>query len=114
MAISPNRVAPVRFNGKPVSQSMITGITSFFIMYMMIFVFSVLLISLDTKDTVSNISGVIATLNNIGPGLEVVGATGNFGSYSILSKAVFIFDMLAGRLEILPILALLSSKTWKN
>ena len=81
---------------------------------MMVFVASTLLISIDTKDIVSNISGVIATLNNIGPGLEVVGATGNYGSYSSLSKIVFIFDMLIGRLEILPIFALFTRQTWRK
>lgn len=113
-AVFPNRVETLRFNGKPVSGSMVTGITSYFILYMLIFVVSVLALSLDTKDTTSNISGVIATLNNIGPGLEVVGATGNYGGYSAFSKLVFIFDMLAGRLEIIPILAILQPRTWRD
>lgn len=113
-AITPARVETVRFNGKPVGSAMITGITSFFLLYMMVFVASVLLLSLDTKDTVSNISGVIATLNNIGPGLQIVGAAGNYADYSVLSKLVFIFDMLAGRLEILPILALATRRTWHD
>ena len=111
-AVSPNRVEAIHFNGRPVSEAMVTGINGFFILYMIIFVVSVLILSLDGKDTVSNISGVIATLNNIGPGLEVVGAVGNYSSYSCLSKLVFIFDMLAGRLEIIPVLALFFRKTW--
>ncbi|MGI6125070.1 MAG: TrkH family potassium uptake protein, partial [Acetivibrionales bacterium] len=113
-AVSPNRVESVRFNGRPVGEAMITGITSFFILYMMMFVASVLILSFDNKDTVSNISGVIATLNNIGPGLGIVGAVGNYGSYSVVSKMVFIIDMLAGRLEILPLLALFSRRTWAD
>lgn len=110
--VSPNRVEAIHFNGRPVSEAMVTGINGFFILYMIIFVVSVLILSLDGKDTVSNISGVIATLNNIGPGLEVVGAVGSYASYSGLSKIVFIFDMLAGRLEIMPVLALFYRKTW--
>lgn len=112
-SIVPSRVESVRMNGKPVGESMITGIATYFILYMLIAVASVLVLSLDRMDTVSNISGVIATLNNIGPGLEVVGAVGNYSSYSALSKCVFIFDMLAGRLEILPVLALFSRRTWR-
>lgn len=112
-AILPSRVESVRLNGKPVSEAMISGILSYFVLYMLIAVASVVLLSFDGMDTVSNISGVIATLNNIGPGLEVVGASGNFADYGALSKVVFIFDMLAGRLEILPLLALFSRRMWR-
>ena len=73
-----------------------------------------LLISIDNKDIVSNTTGVIATLNNIGPGLEIVGATGNFSSYSAFSKLVFSANMLLGRLELIPLFVLFSKKTWKR
>lgn len=113
--LSPNRVESVRFNGKAVSSETVTGILTYFALYMLVFVISILLLALDDAgDTVSNLSGVIATLNNIGPGLEKVGAVGNYGSYHFFSKLVFIFDMLAGRLELLPIFALFFRRTWES
>ena len=102
----PRSVSVITFDGKRVSDDVISGVNVFFIFYMMIFVVSVIIVSLDTADIVSNISGVIATLNNIGPGLEVVGAVGNYSTYSWLSKLVFIADMLLGRLEIFPLILL--------
>ncbi len=110
----PNEIRSLRYNGKPVSEATVRNICSFFILYMMVFVVSLILISFDGKDTVSNISGVVATLNNIGPGLEVVGATGNFGSYSAFSKIVFSANMLLGRLELLPLFVLFTPRTWKR
>ena len=104
--VHPRSVSVITFDGKRVSDDVVHGTNVFFIFYMMIFVVSVLIISLDTTDIVSNISGVIATLNNIGPGLEIVGATGNYSVYSPLSKLVFIADMLLGRLEIFPLILL--------
>ena len=80
----------------------------------MIFVGSLLLISLDGFDTTTNFTAVIATLNNIGPGLGMVGPTGSFAAYSGLSKLVLIFNMLAGRLEILPLLAMMMPRTWRK
>lgn len=77
-------------------------------------VLSILFISVDNKPLVTNLSAVLSCFNNIGPGLEIVGPTGNFSSYSAFSKLVLIFDMLAGRLEIFPILALISRGAWKK
>jgi len=71
-------------------------------------------ISLDGFSTGTNLSAVLACFNNIGPGLEAVGPTCNFSGYSVLSKLVLIVDMLAGRLEIFPILVLLSRSTWSR
>ena len=73
-----------------------------------------MLISLDGFSTATNVSAVLACFNNIGPGLEAVGPTCNYGAFGILSKLVLILDMLAGRLEIFPILVLLSRSTWKG
>ncbi len=112
-SVAPSRVETVRLNGKPVGEGMISGVLSFFVLYAIIAAVSVLLVSLEGKDFASCLSGVIATLNNIGPGLEVVGPMGSFASWTNFSKCVFIFDMLAGRLEILPILALFMRRTWK-
>ena len=75
---------------------------------------SFLLISIDNFSTVTNLSAVIACFNNIGPGLETVGPTGSYVGFSDFSKIVLTIDMLAGRLEIFPILALFSRKAWKR
>ena len=83
-----------------------------FILVMLMF--SVLIISIDNFDFTSNFTAVVATLNNIGPGLNIVGPTGNFSMYSNLSKIVMIFDMLAGRLELFPMLLLINPYTWKE
>jgi trk system potassium uptake protein TrkH len=77
-------------------------------------VISVILISLDGFSVTTNISAVFACFNNIGPGLEAVGPTCNFGGFSVLSKLVLILDMLAGRLEIFPILVLFARSTWRH
>ena len=79
-----------------------------------VLMFSVLIISIDNFDFTSNFTAVVATLNNIGPGLNIVGPTGNFSMYSNLSKIVMIFDMLAGRLELFPMLLLINPYTWKE
>ena len=81
---------------------------------MFIFAGSVLLISLDNFDFTTNFTAVAATINNIGPGLAVVGPTQNFGSFSDFSKIVLTFDMLVGRLELFPLLILFSRRTWSK
>ena len=81
---------------------------------MLIFSFSVLLVGLDNFDLITNFTAVAATFNNIGPGLEMVGPTQNFGMFSDGAKLVLIFDMLAGRLEIFPLLLLFVRDTWKR
>ena len=82
--------------------------------YVSIFVLSLLLISFDGFDVATNFTSVLATLNNIGPGLGAVGPNGNFAGFSILSKMVYIFNMLAGRLEVFPMLLLFVPTTWKK
>ncbi|MBR4072654.1 MAG: TrkH family potassium uptake protein [Clostridia bacterium] len=114
LTAKPNKISTLRYNGKALSDTLVRSVSAYFILYMMVFLVSLVLISLDTKDIVSNITSIIATLNNIGPGLEVVGATGNYSSYSVFSKLVFVVNMLLGRLELLPIFVLLSPKTWKR
>jgi trk system potassium uptake protein TrkH len=73
-----------------------------------------LLISLDGYDMITNFTAVTATINNIGPGLGAVGPTGSFAFFSVPSKIVFIFDMLAGRLEVFPMLILFAPSTWRK
>ena len=80
----------------------------------MIFALSVLIVSLDDFDFMTNFTAVATTLNNVGPGLSLVGPTGNFHMFSDLSKFVMMFDMLAGRLEVIPMMVLFSPFMWKK
>jgi len=86
----------------------------FLITYVVLFSLSVLLVSLDEYDLVTNFTAVAATLNNIGPGLNLVGPTQNFSLFSPAVKLLLTFDMLAGRLELFPVLLLFFHRTWKR
>ena len=114
LAVHPRSIKKVKMDNHTVEPETIRSLNAFFALYMMLFALSVLIVSLDEFDLVTNFTAVAATLNNIGPGLEVVGPMGNFGSFSWHSKLVMIFDMLAGRLELIPILMLISPRTWKR
>ena len=81
---------------------------------MLLFTASLVLISIDNHDLITNFTAVAATVNNIGPGLEAVGPTANFAFFSAFSKIVLIFDMLAGRLELFPMLLLFNPATWRK
>ena len=113
-ALYPRRVEVVCNNGQMMEESVLSNINTYLSAYVIIIIVSFLIISLDGFSTTTNFSAVLSCFNNIGPGLEAVGPTCNFGGYSVLSKLVLIFDMLAGRLEIFPILMLLSRSTWKK
>ena len=112
--LNPQKVQVVRNNGKPVSETVLDNTNAYLAAYVVIVILSFLIISIDGFSTGTNISAVLACFNNIGPGLEVVGPTCNFAAYSGLSKFVLIIDMLAGRLEIFPMLVLLSRSTWRR
>lgn len=112
--LHPNSVKKIKLNGKPVDHEVLRSINVFFITYMIIFAASVFLVSLEGRDMVTNFTAVAATFNNIGPGLEGVGPTQNFGALSILSKYTLMFDMLAGRLELFPLLLLFHPGVWKE
>lgn len=114
MNIRPNRMKKVYFEGRPVDSETIRSVSVFLATYVMIFAASLLLISIDNFSTTTNFTAVAATLNNIGPGLEMVGPTQNFSIYSNFSKIVLIFDMLAGRLELYPLLLLFCRDTWRK
>lgn len=113
-ALRPHSVIKVRMNKKTVDNKIMKNLSSYFNIYMITLVVSVFLISLDNFDSTTSFTAVISCINNIGPGLELVGPTGNFAEFSVLSKIVLIFDMLAGRLELFPILLLFSPNTWKK
>ncbi|MBQ1321543.1 MAG: TrkH family potassium uptake protein [Solobacterium sp.] len=110
--LHPSEVSRVRFNKAPVDERVIKNLNGYLIAYFSIIILSFIVVSLDGFSVETNISAVLATFNNIGPGFDAVGATSNFGAYGTLSKLVFIADMLAGRLEIFPILILASRSTW--
>lgn len=113
--LHPNSVYTVKVDGKAVKEEVVSSINTYLILYVMIMLTSVLILSLDEKmDFTTDITAVIATFNNMGPGLASVGPTGSFFNYSILSKYVLIFDMLLGRLEILPVLMLFNRNCWRN
>lgn len=112
--IHPRSVYAVKLGGKVVDEETLSGVIMFFFTYIFIFVISVLIVSLDGKDLISNFTAVTSSISNIGPGLGIVGPMGNFSEYSILSKLVFSFCMLAGRLEIFPVLLLLAPTSWKR
>lgn len=86
----------------------------YIITFVIIFTISVLAVSIEGKDPVTNFTAVAATINNIGPGLELVGPTQNFGSFTVFSKFILMFDMLAGRLELFPLLILFHPTLWKD
>ncbi len=112
--IHPKRVRQIHFEKRVVNKDILRSICVFFIAYAFVFALSLLLISLDGLDFTTNFTAVAATLNNIGPGLEQVGPAANFAVYSQPAKYVLMFDMLAGRLELFPILLLLAPSTWKR
>lgn len=114
MTCHPRSVKKVQMDGHPVDHEVIRSVNAFAIIYVVIFVVSLLIVSLDEKDLVTNFTSVAATINNIGPGLNIVGPAGNFSSFSVVSKFVLMFDMLAGRLELLPMLVLFVPSTWKK
>ena len=112
--LNPRKVEVVRNNGNVVSEQILDNTNAYLAAYVLILFIVFALISLDGFSVGTNFSAVLCTFNNIGPGLEAVGPTCNFGAYSAFSKLVLSWAMLAGRLEIFPILVLFSKDTWKN
>ena len=113
--VHPEAVKHIRLENKSLEHSVVRSVNCYLIMYVVIFMVSVFLIACaDNFDFTTNFSAVAATFNNIGPGLAAVGPTCNFGAYSDFSKIVLTFDMLAGRLEILPMMLLFLPRTWRK
>ena len=110
--IHPRSVKKITIEDKPVEHEVVRSTNVFVITYVAVFAFSVLFVSFNGFDFTTNFTAVAATLNNIGPGLELVGPTGNFGFFSPFSKYILMFDMLAGRLELFPMLLFFSPATW--
>ena len=112
--LSPRKVEVVRVSGRPVSEKVLDNTNAYLAAYVLILFGLFAIVSLDGFSVGTNFSAVLCTFNNIGPGLEAVGPTCNFSAYSDLSKLVLSWGMLAGRLEIFPILVLFSRSTWKR
>ncbi|MBP3543542.1 MAG: TrkH family potassium uptake protein [Lachnospiraceae bacterium] len=112
--VHPRSVKKLRMDGQAIEHDVVRSVNVFLAVYLLIMMFSILIVSLENKGTVTTVTSVITTMNNIGPGLDIVGPVGNFSSFSALSKFVFMFDMLAGRLEIFPMLILFMPDTWKK
>ncbi|MCD8181414.1 MAG: TrkH family potassium uptake protein [Firmicutes bacterium] len=111
---SPRSVFSVKTDGKQLEASVVRGIMAYLVVYVMFAGISLIIVSLDNMDFTTTVTAVLATMNNIGPGLGVVGPAGNFAAFSPLSKVVLSVGMLAGRLEFYPILILFSPYTWKR
>lgn len=112
--LHPKSIKKIKMDGKPLDHEVVRNTNVFLITYVMIFTGSILLLAFDELDLITNFTAVAATFNNIGPGLELVGPMANFSIFSSPAKLVLIFDMLAGRLEIFPILLLFMKDTWRR
>jgi len=114
IAAHPKLTKKIQMSGRTIEHETVRNVNVYMAAYLVVFVVSVLIISLDNLDFTTNFTAVAATINNIGPGLAKVGPTENFSIYSDLSTFVLSFDMLIGRLEVFPILVLFSPYTWKK
>lgn len=112
--IHPRQVKKVKIDRQVIDEDVIGNVNVYMISFVLLFTISILLISFDNHDLVTNFTAVAAAINNIGPGLELVGPTSNFSFFSDPAKLVLIFDMLAGRLELFPMILLFSPTTWKK
>ncbi|MBQ7955448.1 MAG: TrkH family potassium uptake protein [Lachnospiraceae bacterium] len=110
----PNQVSKIRLNGHVIAEDTIRSTNAYMAIYFVMMSLSVLLLSIDGYDFTTNVTAVIASINNIGPGLESVGPFGNYAFFSPFSKIILIFNMLAGRLELLPMLVLFSPACWRK
>ncbi|MEY8336470.1 TrkH family potassium uptake protein [Lachnospiraceae bacterium 62-35] len=112
--LHPKGIKKIKMDGKNIEEEVVRITNVYMVTYIMIFAFSILFLAIDEQDLITNFTAVAATFNNIGPGLELVGPSSNFALFSNPAKLVLIFDMLAGRLEIFPLLLLFVKDTWKR
>ena len=112
--LHPKSIVKIKMDDKPIEHEVVRSANVYFITYMIIFVVSSFCLTFENIDLISIFTAVAATFNNIGPGLELVGPTANFGHFSDFSKYVMMFDMLAGRLELFPLLMLFHPELWKD
>ncbi len=112
--IHPRQVKKIHMDGHVVEHETVRATNVYLASYFFIMIISTVLISIDNFDFTTSFTGVVAMLNNIGPGLGAVGPTGNFAIFGTFSKIVLIFDMLAGRLELFPMLIILNPACWRK
>ncbi len=112
--VHPRSVKAVEMDGKTIEKDTVRSVSVYMVVFLLVYLVSVLLLSLDKFDMITNFTAVLATINNIGPGLGKVGPCGGFSEFNYFSKIVIIFDMLAGRLELYPILLLLTPGVWRK
>lgn len=112
--IHPRNVKVLKFEGKAIDHEVLRSINTYIMTYVALFAGSLLIVSFDNFDFQSTFTAIAATINNIGPGIGAVGPMMNYADFSVLSKLVMCFDMLAGRLELFPILLLFSIRTWRK
>lgn len=112
--LHPNGCYIVRMNHKKVEDQTVINVLAYFVIYLLIFAVGLLIISLNGFDFGTTFTSVVTTLNNIGPGINMVGPTGNFSEFSDLSKLTFSLLMIIGRVELYPMILLLSPEVWKK
>ena len=112
--IHPKSIKKIQMDEKPIEHEVVRTVNVYFITFFVLFVLSVFLISFDNTDLITGFTAVAATINNIGPGLEMVGPSANFAFFSPFAKYILMFDMLAGRLELFPLLLLFHKSIWKD
>jgi trk system potassium uptake protein TrkH len=110
--IHPRQVKKITLDSKPVDHEVVRSVNAYIVTLLVLFVGSLVIVSFDNYDLTTSFTSVVATINNVGPGLGE--AYSNFADFSILSKLVFVFDMLAGRLELFPMLILFSPFTYRK
>ena len=112
--IHPKQIKKITIDKRPVDREVVRSVNAYIACYILVFSVSLLLITLEDRDLVTNFTAVTATINNIGPGLSGVGPASNYADFGIFSKLVLTFNMIAGRLELFPMLILFSPATWKK
>lgn len=112
--VHPKSVRKIKMDQKPVEHEVVRSVNVYFITYVLIFVLSVFLLSIEGQDMTTNFTAITASINNIGPGLQKVGPSCNYGFFTDFSKYVLMVDMLAGRLELFPLLILFYPPVWKD
>ncbi|MBQ6413888.1 MAG: TrkH family potassium uptake protein [Ruminococcus sp.] len=114
LILHPRKVHTVKMDKKKITHEVTRSVSVYFVIYMAIIITTTILISLNGFDFTTNLTSVLATLNNTGPGMNIVGSTGNYADFSVFSKLVFCFNMLAGRLELYPFLLIFIPSAWRK
>ncbi|MBQ9246965.1 MAG: TrkH family potassium uptake protein, partial [Ruminococcus sp.] len=114
LILHPHTVRTVKMDSKKITHEVTRSVSVYFAIYMAIIIVTTILISINGFDFTTSLTSVLATLNNTGPGMNIVGSTGNYAGFSVFSKIVFCFNMLAGRLELYPFLLIFIPSAWKR